>query len=88
MTGAPIYKIAALSLQHTARLVPALCNLVDVVARAISEAETRSRSIVGRVHNKLDPQFCTGQLGFAAGTGWRVTLRNPSIPDFVKPGKI
>ena len=26
----------------------------------LSEAKTRNRSIVGRVHNKLDPQFCTG----------------------------
>jgi hypothetical protein len=26
----------------------------------LSEAETRNRSIVGRVHYKLDPKFCTG----------------------------
>ena len=38
MTGAPIYKIAALRLQHTARLVQALRNLVDVVAGAIERS--------------------------------------------------
>jgi hypothetical protein len=43
MTGAPIYKIAALRLQHTARLVQALRNLVDGVA-GVAGAIERSRN--------------------------------------------